>query len=240
MMIVNPWELSKKVTNLSIPNLVKSKYVIVKLNPVKDKTIRDGLVLTALMLSYEDEAGNIVNTIEYDNSGKEITFPLGKKSLVATKFRGPLSFYKWRKNNEPFAIDNAAFTEDAAVEYLSHKIKDWSTLDSNAKNSYIDDYFQDMYLFGLSKDLDLEDSKENDDVIVPSIGMVTNFYRVYTPPAKGQKYGNIIITKWKQPLDNIDGSFTLMDADLALKLYEAYKTKEETSFDPASFNDDII
>jgi len=240
MMIVNPWELSKKVTGASIPSLVKAKYVIVKLNSVKDKTVRDGLVLTGLMLNYEDESGNIINTVEYDDKGEDIKFPLGKKSLIATKFRGPLSFYKWRKNNEPFAIDNAAFTEEAAIDYLSQKIKDWSTLDSNAKNSYIDDYFQDMYLFGLSKDLDLEDGGDKEEVIVPAIGMVTNFYRIYTPPSKGEKYGNIIISKWKKPLDDIDGSFTLMDADLALKLYTAYKAKEETSFDPSSFSDDVI
>lgn len=244
MMTINPWELSKKVTGVSIPNLVKSKYVVVKLTPPKEKSIRDGLVLTALMLNYTDEAGNVINTIEYDND--KIEFPFGKKSLVATKFRGPLSYYKWKDQTtgDPFAIDNSSFTEEAAREYLSGidpktkqpRIKDWEKLDSVAQNSYIDDYFQDMYLFGLSKDLDLPDTEKDEEIIVPTIGMVTNFYRIYTPPSKGEKYGNIIITKWKRPLDNLDGSFTMMDSDLALKLYEAYRTKEEISFDPESFD----
>lgn len=235
-MFVNPWELSKKVTGTTIPNLVKARYVVVKLNPPKEKSVRDGMVLTSLMLNFTDESGNVIKTV--DTVDDKIEFPLGKKSLVATKFRGPLSYYKWKrqKTNEPFAIDSSAFTEEAAREYLSKKVSDWKVLDSVAQNSYIDDYFQDLYLFGLSKDLDLPENPENEEILVPTIGMITDFYRVYTPPSKGEKYGNIIITKWKQPLDNLDGSYTLMDADEAVKLYDAYRTKDDVSFNPDSFD----
>lgn len=238
---INPWELGNDLNSTVIPSFVKAKYVLVKLAHPKLKTPRDGVVGTFLMTSYEDEYGKKVELVEATETpdGYEIKFPLGKRGLIGTKFRGPQNSYRFinPKTGKWFQIPKERFTEEYAIEYLSKSVSDWSTLSAIEKDAMVDDYLQEMFLFGLSQDLGLE-AKEDGTFERPLVGLTTELYRVSTPPAEGDKYPNIKITKWEKGKPSLDGEHSSIPESLALAMYEAYQKREEDQFDPTTFNDE--
>lgn len=235
---VNPWEMGDDLNSTVIPSFVKAKFVLVKLTHPKMKTKRNGLVGTFLMTSYEDEYGKKVDLVEAEESpdGYEVKFPLGKRGLIGTKFRGPNNSYRFinPKTNKWFQISKEKFTEEYAIEYLSQKIDNWDTLSDVEKDSAIDDYLEEMFLFGLSQDLALE-TKSDGSFDKPFVGLTTTLYRVSTPPAEGERYPNVKITKWEKGKPSLDGEHDSIPESLALKMYEEYQIREEDRFDPTTF-----
>lgn len=223
-----------------IPSFVKAKYTVVKLAHPKMKTPRDGVVGTFLMTSYTDEYGKKVDMVEASETpdGYEIKFPLGKRGLIGTKFRGPQNSYRFinPKTGKWFQIPKERFTEEYAIEYLSGKIADWTTLSDIEKDSMIDDYLQEMFLFGLGQDLLLE-THEDGTFDKPIVGLTTELYRISTPPAEGEKYPNVKITKWEKGKPSLSGEHELIPEGLAVAMYENYLKREEDQFDPTSFTD---
>lgn len=210
---LNPWELSDSIPEKkSIGKFTECKYVVLKVLPPKGKTIRDGLVMTAALLSYKDKDGETieVTNIKEGPSGYEVTFPLGKHLVLATKYRGPKSWYQFvnPETGKWTRISQEKFTVEYAMDHLSKTMPKWSDMTDTEKEMEIDTYFENMYLFGLGRDFNL---KANENV---EPGMVTSFYRRYTPPTEGSKYGNIIITKWadkksesEKDYEELDGTF---------------------------------
>ena len=250
MIIDNIWDMGselEKSSTVQIPNFCLAKYIVVKLVPPKGKTVRDGLVMTALMLSYTDEEGNEVETIQVAEStnGYDITFPKGKAGLLATKYRGPKSYYRFLNPNTKkfYQIPNDKFTLEYANDYLSSITNDWTQLSNAEKDSLLDEYFEDLYLFGMSNDFAFDN--KGDKITIPKPGMVTSFYRRYTPPKLEEKYGNTIITKWpskRVPAEAgyaaLSGEYKEFDEAIALAIDDAFRQKEDPTFDPTSF--DII
>lgn len=237
---LNPWELGKDLDSTVIPSFVKAKYVLVKLGHPRMKTIRDGIVGTFLMTSYEDEYGKKIELVEASETpdGYEIKFPLGKRGLIGTKFRGPQNSYRFinPKTGKWFQIPKEKFTELYAKEYLMTTVPTWNTLSDIEQDAMIDDYLQEMFLFGLSQDLGLEAS-EDGSFEKPFVGLTTELYRVSTPAAEGEKYPNIKITKWEKGKPSLDGEHTSIPESLASAMYAEYQRREEDQFDPTTFNE---
>jgi hypothetical protein len=249
---LKPWEMAndvnKKDNAINIPPLCVADFLLVKLTHPKDKSVRDGLVGTFLMTDYYKEDGTKINTISVTESpeGNKITFPLGKRGLQATKFRGPTNYYRfWNPEKKKFyEIPREKFTVDYAVKYLSESIKEFNELSDIEKDPLIDEYLLDMFLYGLSQDLVLPIKGEQFEH--PVVGMKTKLYREYTPPAEGERWPTIIASKWIKGQPGLDGAFELVDESLALQIYSEFQSlaDESTKFDPTEFveenNDEII
>lgn len=239
-MIIKPWEMGE--ISAGIPPLCVTKQVLVKLAPPREKTVRDGLVATFLMTSFFDDNNQEIKTVEVAEGpgGYEISFPLGKKNLVATKFRGPKSYYKFQKPGEDdfYQIPQEKFSVEYATKYCAKEVADWDSLDELTQEAHIDNYLQDMFLFGVSQDLKLP--IEGEKFTAPVVGLQTKLYRVYTPPAKGEKYGNTILTKWHKGKDPLDTEHKTLTEILAVAIYDEYYMRDDDkpSFDPSSLEDD--
>jgi len=245
---LKPWEMGEERASTGIPALCTTEQMCVKLACPKNKTVRDGLVAYFLMTSYFNSDGKQIETVivQEDPSGYKISFPLGKTGLISTKYRGPKSYYKFQDNKSGsfYEIPQSKFTVEAATTECADKVGGWSDLSDEDKALHIDEYFASMFNFGMSQDLMLP--IEGDDFTDPAVGITTKLYRVYTPPSEGEKYGNVIITKWKRGLPNLDGEFKVNPEPLAVAAYEEYQKRDnvETKFDPTTFvedeGDDVI
>ncbi len=239
---INPWELGDDIQGTSIPHFAEGTHILAKLAHPKNKTVRDGLVGYFIMTSFIDEYGKKVDLIEATESpdGYQIKFPLGKRGLLATKFRGPQNNYKFvnPKTNKWFQIPKERFTPEYASEFLSSKRPEWESLADIEKEGLIDEYLQDMFMFGLSQDL-LLPATESGDFTRPVVGVKTKLYRVSTPAdeTKGEKYPNIKITKWEKGKPSLDGEFELVSEDLASAIYAEYSRRDEDTFDPSTFTE---
>jgi len=241
---INVWDLGSEVENKPrIPTFAKSKYMVLKVVPPKGKTVRDGLVMHAALISYEDKDGNEikVTNVTEGTSGYEVEFPLGKYLVLATKYRGPKSWYnfvhpvsgKWTR------IPQEKFSLSFANEYVKSHTENWDQLDDTTKEQLVDDYFEKMYTFGLACDFNLDTSEE--DFVTPKPGMVTHFYRRYTPPKEDEKYGNTIITKWpsrridaEKDFEALDGSYEMVNSEVAEAIITALSENDnqDKKFDP--------
>jgi len=244
--IVNPWELGEITTGM--PVFTKGKFITLKITPPKGKTIRNGLVATLAMIAYENE-GEMIETVSVTGSpaSYHVEFPHGKRDIMATKYRGPKSWYRFRNNEtgsfytigkrDPVTGINSRMTDDGAIDYLSGKITGWEGLSPDEQDSMIDDYFAEMYMFALAKDYNMD--VEQEPALTPFTGMVTDFYRRYTPPKEGERWGNVVVTKFarQEGKETLSGDYTQVDAEIAATIYETLTTHEAstTSFDPASF-----
>lgn len=240
---INPWELGEKVKSTGIPPLCKANFILVKLAAPKDKSVRDGLVATFLMSSYYDDKGREIKTIEAEQSpeGYKISFPLGKRGLHSTKFRGPSSYNRWKdpKTGEPYIITKDKFAIEAAINECKRLLPNWNDLSEVEKEVYIDQYYRDMYLFALSNDLILP--AEEDGFTAPVVGMRTLLYRVSEPPKDGERYPRITITKWQKGMPDLDGEYSELPEALATSVYEEWMRRDDqkqSDFDPTSFVED--
>lgn len=239
---INPWELGDDIKGTSIPHFALGTHVLVKLAHPKNKTIRNGLVAYFIMTSFVDEYGKKVDLVEATESpdGYQIKFPLGKRGLLATKFRGPQNNYKFinPETNKWFQIPKERFTPEFASELLSSKVDNWTSLSDPEKDALIDEYLEDMFMFGLSQDLLLP--AKGDNFTRPVVGVKTKLYRVSTPPdeSKGEKYPNIKITKWEKGKPSLDGEYETVPEALATSIYEEYSRRDEDAFDPTTFKEE--
>lgn len=252
--MINPVELAQEAKE-RIPSFAKAKYMVVKMAPPKMGTIRDGLVLYAVLISFVNENGEEVEMVtvgeDAENNKHIIEFPFGKGGLLTTKFRGPKSYYRFKDDdtgkfyylgkNDPVTKINSLLTNDAAIAQLKDKVDNWDTLAETDKDIMIDEYFESIYKFGLGKDLSLPSA--DGEQVVPELGMVTELYRMYYPPKDDEQYGNTIISKWPrrdsaQPqAENLGGDYKIVNADIAVAIYEEL-TKRDDTFDPAKFSSD--
>jgi len=250
-MKINAWDLGSETEDKPrIPVFAKSKYMVTGINPPKGKTIREGLVVSAALISYTNNNGEEIKVTEVFTgpSGFEVAFPLGKFLVRATKYRGPKSWYnfvhpttgKWTR------IPQEKFTVEFAKSLLSAKVSGWDLLSEVDKDDLIDSYFEDMYNFGLACDFNFDTAEK--DFIIPKVGMLVEFYRRYTPPVGDEKYGNTIITKWpnkkdttENTYDALDGSFEQKDVAIAEAIIAALSTSEKPKeFDPTSDDEDDV
>lgn len=242
---IKPWEMGEEVKTTGIPALARTEQLLVKLAPPKGKTVRDGLVSTFITLSYINDNGDKIDTIvtTESESGYNITFPLGKRGLIATKYRGPKNYYRFLNldTKKFYTIPQEKFTVSYAEQYLGETIMDWKDLPDSDKDQLIDEYLEDMFLYGLSQDLSLP--IEDEEFTIPKVGTKTEMYRVYEAPKEGEKWGRTIITKWQKGQPNLDGTYTELPEALATAVYDAYLETEdkEAKFDPTDFvEDDVV
>ena len=201
-----------------IPNFVKGRYMILSVGPARDKTVRDGLVLKGILMSYKDASGNDVEMVTLTNDevhGLKVDFPKGHRNLIATKFRGPKSECKyvdpetntWKQigSKDPATGINDKLTAEFAREHLSKTVAGFDTMSDLEKDMMIDEHLENMFSFLMSMDLKL-DIKNN---VVPQPGMIVDLYRRYEAPADGARFGRTIITKWavKEQQPELDGSY---------------------------------
>lgn len=235
--IINPWEIGSDINATVIPSFCKGTFIITKIVPPKDKTVRDGLVAHFIMTSYIDEYGKKVELVEAreTTSGYQIDFPLGKRGLKGTKFRGPKNTYRFINpaTGKWFQISQDKLTPEYAMEYLPSKIANWSSLTKVEQDAHIDEYLEDMFMFGLSQDLALPMNADG-TFTKPIVGLKTDLYRVYTAAAEGEKYPNIKITKWEKGKPSLDGEHSIIPEQLALAIEEKY-AERENQFDPSTY-----
>lgn len=244
--VKKPWEFGKDeeqsgASRHLLPDFCVGDHILVKLGPPKGKSVRDGLVTGFIMLSYIDSDGNPIELVTAGEtvSGYDIKFPLGKRGLFATKYRGPKSQYRFldKESNKFYQIPADRFTIEGAISYCEENIENWPELSDPEKDQYLDEYFEDMYMFGMSQDLNLP--ARGDGFVEPFVGLVTKLYRTYTPPLEGEKYGNIIISKWKKGYTGLDSEYRTQDGALAQAIYDEYQKRENSElFDPTTFKED--
>ena len=244
--IVNVWDMTEGLNEQVIPQFVEGKYMVLRIVPPKGKDIAAGLVTTCGLVSYTGENGNDVPMIEVSEGpgGFEVSFPNGKRGISATKYRGPKSWYRFRKedgswfqigsNNRETGI-NEKFTPEYAEKHLSTSMKGWDQMSEADREEYKDEYLQDMFMFALALDFNLK--VEGDEMELPFVGMVTDLYRRYTPPKEGQQYGNTVITKFapSEGRETLSGDYTTVDAEIAAAVYEKLTERTEARFDPTEF-----
>lgn len=244
---MNPWDMGDNLSSTAIPSFVKAKYVCVKLIHPKLKTERDGLVGTFLMTSYEDEFGKKVELVEATEgpSGHEVKFPLGKKGLIATKYRGPQNQYRFinPETGKWFSIPKEKMTPEYAAEYLfvekdanGDTRHDSAELSEDERETLITEYLQEMFLFGLSQDLVLPANSDG-SFTKPFVGLTTTLYRVSTPPDEGSKYPNIKITKWERGKPSLTGEYDSISEEAALAIYAKQQERDDDQFDPTTFKE---
>ena len=228
--------MGDEVQGSSFPDFVLAKYITVMVAPPKGKLPAEGLVGKFLMSSYFDDKGNEIKTIEVTESpnGYTVEFPLGKKGLMATKYRGPKSFYKFKHpdTGKWFQISNEKFTKEYAIKHLGNTLEGFGAMSDIEKEELISDYLWNMYMFGLSMDLNLPSA--NDTFKIPEAGLQTSLYRVYTAPKDGDKYPDIKITKWEKGHELLDSEFKEFPTALAEAIYVEYQNRD-SSFDPTQF-----
>lgn len=245
---MNFWEMSQKLNITTIPDFTKGKFMVVRLAHPKGKTIRDGMVATTIMTSYEGENGSIeLVKIQEGPGGYGVTFPKGKRGLLATKFRGPKSWYRFYNNvedkfyqwgqNDPKTGVNSNLTLPYVREHLSNKVPNWEGLSVTEQDHHVDAYYEQAYFDGLAKDFNLD--IEVNPGLKPEVGMVTEMYRRYTPPKEDERYGNVVVTKFapREGKPPLSGDYTMVDAEIAASVYDALVRKEDTSFNPKDFKE---
>lgn len=248
--IINPWELAdERGMEVHIPDIVVGKFMTVRIAPPKGKSVRDGKVATLALISYIDQDGKEITMTEVaqSTSGYAVSFPNGKRGVMVTKYRGPYGWYNFRRcdNNAAYSIGkvdpktkiNDRLTKEFAAEYLSKTNIDWANIPQIEKDEMIDEYFHDFYMFALAKDYNLP--VEVEPVNVPTVGLVTDFYRLYTPAKESERFGRIIASKYavKEGKPNLPGDYTTVDEDIAVAVYAALTEVKEanTGFNPAEF-----
>lgn len=230
--LVKPWEMGDEIAKgEKIPNFTKGKFIVVGIKPPKTKTVRDGLVMTAIMLSYINEAGEEIKTVEVTEgpSGYDIKFPNGKLGLLATKYRGAKSFYSYVNphTHKRYQISSEKFTPEYAKQYLSERVSDWNNMSDAEHDSLIDEYLESMFRFGLAKDFAFNED-ESGNISIPEPGMVTTFYRKYTPPSEGERWGNVIISKWVKGETSLDGDIKEFPQELSQAIYDKLQERDDT------------
>jgi len=246
--LINPWEMVSDLNEAVIPQFTQAKYMILRIAPPKGKDIHAGLLATCGLVSYIGENETEVKMIEASEgpSGYEITFPNGKRGLTATKYRGPKSWYRFRKadgswfqigsNNRDTGI-NEKFTPAYAEKHLASSIKGWDQMSEADREGSVNDYLYDMFMFALALDFNLK--VEGDNIEMPFVGMVSDLYRRYTPPKEGEKYGNTVITKFapSEGRTTLSGDYTKVDAEIAVAIHEKIQERSEARFNPADFTE---
>jgi len=249
--VKKPWEFGEAQEGsanriISIPDFCVGNHTLVRLAPPKGKGVREGLVTGFIMTSYIDVNGETIElvTVNESISGYQIEFPLGKRGLYATKYRGPNNQYRFldKESNKFYQIPSEKFTLEGATKYCEENVKGWSEMADAEKDLCIDEYFSDMFMFGMSQDLALP--AEGDNFTEPFVGLQTKLYRTYTPPAQGEKWGNIIISKWRKGFQGLDPAFETRPEALAVAIYEEYQKRDNVTeiFDPTKLEetDDAI
>ena len=249
--LFSPYEMGEESTSSTpIPLFTKGTFMLAKIAPPKStleqkKGIRDGLVATLAMLSYVNPATNAsvpMIEVKQTTTGYSVDFPNGKSGLLCTKFRGPKNWYTFRNDttdkkyiigkNDPVTKVNSRCTIEAAEAVLSTRISDWDSMSQEDRDFQIDKYFEDFYMYGLAKDFNLP--VETDPTAVPTIGMTTDFYREYTPPVGGEKYGRIVVTKYapKHKVENLSSDYKLGDTAIAAAILDSITaTNKVPAFD---------
>jgi len=235
---INPWELGDNLNSTAIPATCKGKFTLVKMVHPKNKGVRNGIVGTFLMTSYEDDNGNKVELVTATESeaGYKVEFPNGKRSMIGTKFRGPQNDYRFinPKTGKWFQISKEKLTEEYATTLLATKVEDWEDKTEVEKDALVDEYLVDMFMFGLSQDLALP-VEEDGSFEKPFVGLTTSLYRVSTPPAEGEKYPNVKITKWEKGKPSLDGEHGSVPEALALAIYNEYLKRDDQKATDAPF-----
>lgn len=219
-----------------------TEQLLVKIAPPKTGTIRNGLVAYFVTTAYWDNDVK-VDTVVYDEKGN-IKFPLGKVNLINTKFRGPNNKYKFYNpvKKKFFTIPSEKFLLEYAEVYVKKQHSDWDNLSQIERDSLIDDYYEDIYMFGLSQDLGLPIS-EDGNYFAPQVGLKTLLYRIEDPRKEGEKYPRVIITKWAANMPSLTGEYELIPPDIATAIYQQIQNKDNNvSFDPSTLDleDDVI
>jgi hypothetical protein len=253
MKIVNkPWELgemqaSQSKTYFALPDFCIGEHCLVKLGPPKTKGVRDGLVASFIMTAYYDSDGNKIELVEVNEtaSGYSVKFPLGKRGLFATKYRGANNRYIFYNKDGKYEIPSERFTLEGAISYCESNdengkpnVEGWAKMSELEQSLALDEYFADMYMFGMSQDLALP--IEGESFTEPFVGLQTKLYRTYTPPLEGAKYGNTIISKWRKGYKNLEPSYKTHPAALAEAINEEYQVRDikTEDFDPTALEDD--
>lgn len=235
---INPWELGDDLNSTAIPSTCLGNFTVVKLVHPRNKTVRDGIVGTFLMTSYTDDAGNKVELVKATESsdGYKVEFPFGKRSLIGTKFRGPQNDYRFinPKTKKWFQISKEKLTVGYANTLLATKYDDWETKTEVEKDALIDEYLVGLFMFGLSQDLALP-VEEDGSFVKPFVGLTTSLYRVSTPPAEGEKYPNVKVTKWEKGKPSLDGEHGSVPEALALAIYNEYLKRDDQKATDAPF-----
>lgn len=244
--LINPWDMASDLNEAVIPQFVQAKYMVLRIAPPKGKEVVAGLLATCGLMSYVGENGTEVKMIEVSEgpSGYSVEFPNGKRGITATKYRGPKSWYRFRKedgswfqigsNDRATGINNK-FTPEYAEKHLESSIKGWDQISEADRKEMIEEYLYDMFLFALALDFNLK--VEGDDLEMPFVGMVSDLYRRYTPPKDGEKYGNTVITKFapSEGRETLSGDYTKVDAEIAAAVHAKIQERDEARFDPADF-----
>jgi hypothetical protein len=254
---IKPWEMGEESKSTGIPTFTTANYLLVRIAPPKGRTtVREGLVATLLLMSYINEEGKEIQTVQVEESesGYDVKFPLGKKGLTGTKFRGPKNYYRFINPNtkKSYIIPQEKFTVEYAEKLLSGEItvdgfepiENWDSLNQAEKDGHIDNYLENMFLYGLSQDLGLP--IEGEDFTIPKIGMKSKFYRVYEPPKEGERWGRTLVTKWHKGQPSLDGTYIDLPEAMTTAIYDSFQAisvkESDADFDPTTFveDDDVL
>jgi len=205
-LFINPLPNQENDKPIYPPSFFLGKYIVTKIVPPRDKTVRDGMVTHLALLSFLDKDGNWVETttIAEGPGGYVIDFPHGKTRITATKYRGPKSWYQFydpeTKNKfslgkrDPKTGLTDVFTIAEAKKHVLSQFEE-NTLSEEDMNLYIDEYFHNMYYMSFAYDFNIV-PKETEIGKIPFPGMVTELYHIYTPPINDEKWGNVIVSKF--------------------------------------------
>lgn len=253
-LFINPLDEDQSKDSKTPPSFFLGKYIVTKIGPPRDKTLREGMTISLALLSYENGSGQTIETISLAEgpNGYIVDFPQGKTRIKATKYRGPKSWYSFYHpvtgkrftmgTRDPKTGINNLFTVEFVEDYYKQTLNNWSDLPQSEKDQLINEFLENKYLAAFARDFNL---KVNEDDYFqgefPVVGMVTNFYHEYTPPVGESKWGNVIATKYSKKGDpkSLPGDYEIYPIGIAQAINDKLaEYNRPDSFMPVG--DDVI
>jgi len=224
----------KAIVEKTLPKTFLGKFIITDVKPMTGKTVKDGLQLHLVCVSYLDKPDGVwVPTIAINKEGDQTvaTFIEGKKGLLVKKLKSPKWDFKYLEDGQWKVVYKHAFSEEAFVEELKEEDPAFDNYTLAQIDEKYHEWLADAILWMMSKELR-----------VPSImpGTQVQLFRNYVPPKEGQKYGNVNITKYAPKESQFEGDspdeFKTVPQDVfeAILALISEDTKENTD-DPLPF-----
>ena len=197
-----------------MPRFCKGKYIITRLAPSKDKEVSDNLMATMNLISYqtlieeegeEAEWSEPITTIKVDrleDGELAVEFPEGMGGLFSMMYSGPYGFrFKDEETDKWFRIANEKYTREY---FMTNYGEDYETPEQF--DAAFTDYLIDLYNFKLQKNFNIDVNVE--------LGLVSSFYRKVLDKKEGQKYADVMLTKYDADLGSLSGESEVISEDI--------------------------
>lgn len=214
---MNPREMADKV--ITIPKFCRGRYIVTSIAPSKGKTTADNIMAKMQLASFEtlegEKDGEMIwsDPIKMIEAGKTedgelvIDLPNGVGGMMAMIYSGPYGF-RFKEDDQWFRIADEKYTREYFMDTYGKDIETPEAFDV-----VFEEYLLELYNFKLQVVFKTQTNIEP--------GMVVTFYRKVMDKKEGQKYHDILVTKYADGYPELDGSVETVGDDVVIGILEA-------------------